>query len=34
MKGIKLSNQLYPATEEEILTQAEYINDSKWNNYT
>lgn len=30
-KGIKLSNELYPATAEKILTQAEYIHDSRWN---
>ena len=29
-EGIKLSNQLYPATEDKILSQAEYIHDSKW----
>lgn len=29
-EGIKLSNQLYPATDEKILSQAEYIHDSEW----
>lgn len=29
-QGIKLSNQLYPATESKILSQAEYIHDSQW----
>lgn len=31
-KGIKFSNQIYPATEEQIITQAEYIHDSEWEN--
>lgn len=31
-EGIKLSNQLYPATAAQILSQAEYIHDSNWNN--
>lgn len=29
-QGIKLSNQLYPATGDQILSQAEYIHDSNW----
>ena len=29
-RGIKLSNQLYPATQEKILSQAEYIHDENW----
>lgn len=28
--GIKLSNQLYPATGDQILSQAQYIHDSQW----
>ncbi len=29
-KGIKLSNELYPATSDKVLSQAEYIHDSEW----
>lgn len=31
-KGIKFSNQIYPATKEQIISQAEYIHDSEWEN--